>query len=160
MRSAMVGLLLMLFAIAFGITGAIWVGIRLGGWGLAVMVGVALGLLIALALAWRISRPDPYGASFRQGSYPGWTLGGPGIEGYTREGGYGFSGWPGGIGVPGRERLGMPFGFPFPGIPWVSWIAWIPGLYPTPPAAGPREWPFLPPPSPRRFTVIGEEEEE
>ncbi|MFN3928079.1 MAG: hypothetical protein ACK4OK_00385 [Thermoflexus sp.] len=154
MRSAMVGLLLMLFAIAFGITGAIWVGIRLGGWGLAVMVGVVIGILVALALAWRMSRPDPHGVFLRQGSYPGWTWSGPGIEGYP------LLGWSNGIGVPGRERSGASFGFPFLGIPWVSWVTWIPGLYPTSPAAGQKEWPFLPPASPRRFTVIGEEEEE
>jgi len=164
MKHAWLGLLWMLFAIAFGITGAIWVGLHLGGWGLAVMVGVAMGTLIALPLLmWMIRRTsggNPYGSSSGWGSYPGWTWGTSGMEGSLPGRGYGFPAGPGGIGFPGRERPGAPFGLPFPGMPWVSWIAWIPGLYPTPPDVSRGGWPPLPPVTPRTFTVIGEEEEE
>ncbi len=159
MKHALFSLLLILFAIAFGITGAIWVGVRLGGWGLAVIVGVALGTLFALPLLGlatrRMNGADPYGTSGGWGAYPGWTLGGPGMEGYAPGGSYGFP-----MGIPGRERPGAPFGLPFLGTPWVSWIAWIPGLYPAPSDIGRSGWSTLPPATPRTFTVIGEEGEE
>ncbi len=154
MKHALLALSLMLFAIAFGITGAIWVGIRLGGWGLAVMVGVALGTLFALPLLMLVARRtdggNPAGAAFD--GNPGWALERSVKEGFTPGSGYGS-------GFPVREWPGAPLGAPFLGMPWVSWIAWIPGLYPTSPGAGRSGWPPLPP-TPRTFTVIGEDEEE
>lgn len=158
MKHPLLALLLMLSAIAFGITGAIWVGIHLGGWGLAVIAGVALGIMGALpwlGLATRrMSGPSPYGASWGQGAYPGWTPDGPGIEGYAPGSGYGLP-----MGIPGRERPGAPPGLPFLGMPWVSWVAWVPGFHPTPSDIRPGGWSMLPPATPRTFTVIGDEEE-
>lgn len=155
MKHAWIGLLLMLFTIAFGITGAIWVGIGLGGWGLAVMVGVALGTLIALPLLVlairRAIHGNPYGSPSGWRAYPGWTWETPGIGGYLPGGGYGF---------PARERPGMLFGSPFLGMPWVSWIAWVPGPYPIPSDLHRSGWPMLPPTTPRTFTVIGGEAED
>ncbi len=168
MRQALFRLLLLLFTVAFGISGAIWVGIRLGGWGLAVMVGVALGTMIAFLVAalgiQRADRVDPYaGVGLPWGRpagspllYPGWIPGTSGVEGHPSGGGYGLPAGPGG-GFPGRGSSGAP-GLPFLGMPWISWVAWVPG----PPVPDPHRggWPLLPPPAPRTFTVIGEEEEE
>ncbi len=157
MRPALMGLLGMLFAIAFGITGAIWVGIRLGGWGLAVSAGVALGVLLALPLGIRVAgRMGGVGPSGMSGLSSGWRLDMPGMEEYSPRGDFALPtrAW----GAAGHPPL--PFGLPFPGIPWGSWIAWIPGFSPIPPAVGRPGWPPLPPAAPRTFTVIGEEEEE
>jgi hypothetical protein len=57
MRTAWLGLFGMLCAVAFGITGAIWVGLHLGGWGLAVITGLALGIPVAVLLL--SARPRP-----------------------------------------------------------------------------------------------------
>ncbi len=160
MRPALMGLLGMLFAIAFGITGAIWVGIRLGGWGLAVIAGMVLGVLVAFPLgirvAGRMGGVGPSGASGMSGLSPGWRLDMPGMEGYPPRGDFAL---PTRAWGPAGHSL-VPFGLPFPGIPWGSWIAWIPGFSPTPPVAGRPGWPTLPPTAPRTFMVIGEEEEE
>ncbi|WP_376789576.1 hypothetical protein [Thermoflexus sp.] len=149
MRQVLLRLLLLLFTTAFGISGAIWVGIHLGAWGLAVMVGVAMGtmmafLLVALGIQ-RANLPDPYAGVGRDG-HSGWM---PGAEGY---------GFPTriGAGAPGRGPSGTP-GLPLLGMPWIPWIAWMPGP-PVPDFH--RSWPLPPPPAPRTFTVIGEEGEE
>lgn len=157
MRQALFRLLLLLFTVAFGISGAIWVGIRLGGWGLAVMVGIALGATIAFLVAapgiQRADRVDPYaGVGLPWGRPAGSPFpSAPGVEGYIPGSGYGLP-----VG-PGWGPSVRP-GWPSLGGPWIPWIAWMPG----PPAPDPHRggWPLLPPPAPRTFTVIGEGEEE
>jgi hypothetical protein len=150
MRTAWLGLFGMLCAVAFGITGAIWVGLHLGGWGLAVITGLALGIPVAVLLLSARPRPavwvgEPVTAPWvERDPAPGITSGAPWAAP--------ANGW--GMAFPGRG----PFGLPFPTIPWISWIAWMPG----PPAPEPHRggWPLLPPPAPRTFTVIGEDGEE
>lgn len=150
MRMAFIGWLGMLLAIAFGITGAIWVGLHLGGWGLAVITGLALGIPVAVLMGTGRSRPvvevrNPMGGPWAgRGDVPGIVGGDP------------WAAPAGQWGMTGPSRV--PFGPPFPMAPWISWIAWMPGpSAPEPPRGG---WPLLPPSAPRTFTVIGEDEAE
>ncbi len=162
MRPALMGLLGILCAIAFGITGAIWVGIYLGGWGLAVIAGVALGVLIALPLGiqvvGRMGGVGPSGASRMLELSPRWPLDTPRMEGLPPppRGDFALPTWAWGT----ARHPPASFSLPLPGIPWGSWIVWIPGFSPTPLATGGPGWPTPPPTAPRTFTVIGEEQEE
>lgn len=143
MIRAPIGFVLTLFALAFGITGAIWVGVSLGGWGLAVMAGAAVGTLLflllmaLLALGLRGATRGEF-PRVEAGPTPAWSA--P-MEPPWRHP-------PKSFGLYGDPGAPLPWGGSW--MPWrYPMVAWMSqGLWGTPPAP------------PRAFTVIGEEDAE
>ena len=155
MIRAPIGFVFMLFALAFGITGAIWVGVSLGGWGLSVMAGAAVGTLLFLLLALGRDTPrDPWIAWGPRGATRGPTSWGefPGVEAGPTPA------WSAPMEPPWRhltKSFGL-YGDPGP-LPWGG--SWMPWRYPMVAWMSQGLW-ATPPVPPRTFTVIGEEDAE